>query len=367
MISATVTSSGIGSGNTVNPATALHFCSTPRNVFLSLGQAHAQTGFTHHLLLIDQMPGERSAFINAVLSDPGPFATVHRLEKGRGAMGKHRARKRAHAALAALVPELAPQRVYTGNDRRMEFQYFMHRATELQIRPEGIYLEDGINSYVGVVRQRTRPVADSIVEPLLKRLFYGPWYDRSAAVGATRWIDRRLLTFPDACAQGSGPPVELLCAGDYREGPFIAHMERLSRQLIGEHLSFRGDLLLLPPHSNDLIASWGSVSAFREAVQPLIARHETVACKYHPLEPLNVLNGLAKPLPQTLPMEMLAASCDFPLIVGDTSAALLGVKWLNPGADIVSVARADTRHDPLFELMRGAGIRVVDNYALLHR
>lgn len=341
----------------------LHFCSTPRNLFLSLGQAVAQPNLRHHLVIIDQ-PANTAPIFQSVKTSPGTFSSVHIFHKGKGFIGKRKARIEAFRHLDRLLAELKPSKVYVGNDRRVEFQYFMQQAKQVNINCDALYLEDGVNSYLDakVIRKKMRPFADVALEPLVKKLSYGGWYDRGKYVGCSKWVSNRLLTFPELLTDTTGSPITKLDPQVYKTPEFAAQIKQLVQDSTPEITSYKGDLLLLLPHSQDLLADYGDAQSFIEKLKPLLGKVESVFVKYHPNEKNFVLEGLATPLPHKLPMEMLLSVSNFRYYVGDTSAALLNVKWLNPDSDVYSVDNGKEASKPLFALMAKVGIEVASSY-----
>lgn len=341
----------------------IHFCSTPRNLFLSLGQAVAQPDQQHHLIIIDQ-PANTAPIFKSVQSSPGAFASVYLFQKGKGFAGKRKARIDAFKRLDDILNQLKPSKVYVGNDRRVEFQYFMQRAKKAGVSCDAFYLEDGVNSYLDakVIRKKMRPFADVAIEPLVKKLSYGTWYDRGKYVGCSKWVSNRLLTFPTLLADTSGSPITKLDPETYKSQEFTQQIKQLVKDSTPDIKNYVGDLLLLLPHSQDLLADYGDAQAFIAKLEPLLDKVETVFVKYHPNEKNFVLEGIATPLPHKLPMEMLLSVSDFKYYVGDTSAALLNVKWLNPNSDVYSVDNGKEASKPLFALMSKVGIEVASSY-----
>lgn len=346
----------------------LHFCSTPRNVFLSLGQAIKHPHFKHHLLLIDQAANKPVPLFETLAKCDSPFSTVITLFKGSGYLGKRRARKQAFKVITKLCADLRPSRVYVGNDRRLEFQFCMYQLLRQGSDCDAVYLEDGINSYLraDVIRKKMRPLADRIFEPVLKKFSYGSWYDRGEFVGCSRWIAQRLLTFPELLSDDKGPQVGKLAPQDYQSSQFTKAMLTLLQHSSVEVEEYHGDLLLLLPHSQDLLADQGSFQAFIQKLKPLLDRSGSTYVKYHPNEEHFILNELATPLPHKLPAETLLGISRFKHYIGDTSAALLSVKWLNPQVNVVSVSNDKPSSKPLFDLMRKVGIKVVASYQDIH-
>lgn len=346
---------------------AWHFCSTPRNVFLSIGAAWSHPALTHHLLLIDQPAGSDLPLTAALQELPGPFTTIQTLRKGEGTWGKYRMRKAVFEQLKQQILERSPLQLFTGNDRRIEFQYAAYQLAERGEAAANIYLEDGLNSYLDIhpSHSRLRSLGDRLLEPLAKRLNYGAWYDRKGAVGCSRWITERWLTFPELLTASDfsrQPPAIALPAKYFSEQPACEHLAGLINLLVGTEPDLDGDLLLVPPHSNDIHQTYGSLENFERAVQPLLAGSESVRVKYHPNEPQAFLAHLADELPRTLPLELLLSVAAFDKIVGDTSAALLGAKWLLPDAQVFSVRNQKPGSAPLYELLGSSGIQVVDNF-----
>jgi len=355
----------------------LHFCSTPRNVFFSIGQACRQPELKHHLVMIDQPYGKDMPIVRAVEYHKGPFKSVSQYRKGSGLLGKRRIRQQVFKELDAMMRKRNVTQVFTGNDRRIEFQYVMHQLRRRAEHVKAIYLEDGVNSYLPYhpSHRGLRAMADPALEPLLKRLSYGDWYDCSGAVGCSRWIDTRRLTMPQLLQTTGGPEVEALAPEAYTSDTAINYLSLLTERMLASNRScqsdmqailqagFSADLLLVLPHSNDLLSEYGSAQAFYTQLKSLLESTSSVWVKYHPNETMPILEQRVQELPRSLPMEMLMSQCHFNRIVGDTSAALLSAKWLHPAAEIISVNAGKKANDPLFSLMGQAGIKLVNAFA----
>ena len=349
--------------STRKPA-AWHFCSTPRNVFLSIGAAWSQPDYEHSLKVIDQPDAKVPALVAALKANPGPFSAIDVLPKGRGTLGKYRIRKQVFRTLAQDIEATTPELILTGNDRRIEFQFVASRLAAIGKPAQCIYLEDGVNSYQHIHPSHSamRARGDSLLEPLFKKLNYGTWYDRQGAVGCCRWIDQRWLTFPELLRDRDGPEVRPLLSTAYTEGDASAHFLALMTALAGSQPDLSGDLLLVPPHSNDVKQQYGSVTAFTDAVTPLLRTADRARVKYHPNETEAFLGGLAEELPRSLPLELMMSAINCSRIVGDTSAALLSAKWLKPDAAVFSVRNTKPNSAPLYTLFAGAGIKVIDGF-----
>ncbi len=314
--------------------------------------------------MIDQPEGKEEALITALAANPGPFESVQTLPKGSGLFGKRATRRQVFELIRERLTAWSIDRVFTGNDRRIEFQYAQYQL-QLANRPvHAIYLEDGVNSYLPFhpSHRGLRAIADPVIEPLLKKIGYGSWYDRSGAVGCSRWVNERQLTFPALLQTQQGPDVVQLPAENYTTGAAAAHIAQLVESMTREAVTFKGDLLLVLPHSNDLLAQYGDAKGFQRAIKPLLDSAGETRVKYHPNENLAVLEDWVAELPRRLPMEMLISQCVCRRIVGDTSAALLSAKWLQPDANVMSVRNSRPGPSRLFELMAQAGVQVIERF-----
>lgn len=191
--------------------TRLFIASTPMMALACAGAALAQPGRSE-LVLIGDFPGVRR--LQAWLAGwrDLPFQAVHRLpgrllEQRAAALGrprlacKRRLRRQTLPALRHLDARLQPDEVWVGNDRKPETQLALHLASRRLGRPAGHYLDDGLYSYLGDVRQR--PLARRI-DTLAKRLAYGRWWQRAPHAGGSRWMARHWLALP---GQGTAYPV----------------------------------------------------------------------------------------------------------------------------------------------------------------
>lgn len=343
----------------------IHFCSTPRNLYLSIGQLLQYPDYQHHLLLLDQSRDKRFPLFDALSELPELFTSVTTLFKGKGHKGKRSARILAFESLNKLLNQLRPSLVFVGNDRRLEFQYFMHKASQQKISCKAMYLEDGVNSYLSaaVIRKKWRPFADKYLEPLVKKATYGMWYDRKQYVGCSRWVDTRLLTFPELLSESAGPRVETLDCSTYTSPAFVAVVKKLLGVAHPQSGEYSGQLLMLMPHSQDILADYTSEAKFLQHIEPMLKKYTHTYVKYHPNESNFILHQHAQALPHKLPMEMLLSVCKFDAYVGNTSAALLNIKWLFPTASVFSVDNGQSASRPLFELLQKANIEIVSDYS----
>lgn len=348
-----------------NAPASLHLASTPMIALSCAAAARAQGGRARLLLLGDFPDAPRLADLLRRWRG-NPFERIDILpgrfdEHARGAPDrerglaqffrriaiKRRLRRETLARIQAHDQELAPTRVWLGNDRKVETQYALMLAAQRSGPTPGEYLDDGLYTYLGDVRQR--PLT-RWVDALVKRFVYGHWWRSAAHVGTTHWIERVWLALPAqappdyAATRVRQLPREWFTARTWLRLALLAVRDfAIDRRALHDCAE-----VWILPHSNLLRAAPELCAQLRARLGTLQTRAAIparIAIKYHPRDvehdPADLLSGLrgqSTPvlvLPASVPMELL-----LPLlragtrIEGEASTALLAARWLRPDLDI---------------------------------
>lgn len=349
----------------------IYIASTPL-IALSCAAAARQAGGRACLVLIEDfdlaprlqalLEGWRDTPFERIVRIAGRYRGPGSRRAGEAGMarlwrrtGDQRASRRAILArLRALDTELQPDAVWLGNDRRVETQYALELATRRSGTPAGRYLDDGLYTYLGDVREgRDRWRLDDE----LKRIAYGRWWRRIAHVGTSPWIAQAWLAFPEL-APAVYPRAALRTQPTdwYDNRAFGRLCLDAADAFAVDRAGLRScDVVLVMPHSGQLAAQPEFADALRESVSRLHAQGRRIALKYHPREaqadPGGLLQaGAALSLPSLLPMELL-----LPLLprgarlVGEITTALLAAHWLRPDLVVRDLGRA---HGPYAQRAR---------------
>ncbi|MFC4726583.1 hypothetical protein [Coralloluteibacterium thermophilus] len=331
----------------------LYFASTPLIVLEAAAMAHARGGRARLVLLEDfdlagdlvrLVEGWRDNPFERILTLPGRHTEHVRgaRDGGRGLRhAVHRVRvKRALrdetlAAIRALDAEFLPDAVWVGNDRKVETQLALHLASTRTGTRAGRYLDDGLYTYLGDVRQR--PVIRRI-DWAVKRLTYGRWWHRADQAGTAPWIAESWLVHPERARDRDPRRVRRpLPPALFSNRAFLRLCLRAAEQFGLARETLRGcACVLVLPHSNQLRAAPDSTAALRALVADAAACGHVVGIKYHPREHAPDPGGLmaageVRALPALLPMELL-----LPLLprgaalLGEGSTALMAAHWLRP-------------------------------------
>lgn len=338
-------------------ASHLFLASTPFNMLTAAMMAlELPEGDESVLGLIDQPVTERP-FVTVLKQWPqSPFRQTQVLSYQAQGKQKRSIRHQGFARIDALLQQLKPTRIYTGNDRRIEFQYAMHRCSNAY----GVYLDDGTYSYLG---RKTHWLKDHLIDNWFKKISYGRWWKQPPTVGGSDWIHQAVVAFPDAVTEGLTKK-QLSSLPHNLERPEFRQLAQLAitNSDITEVQLQHIDALLLLPHESVV-----SQQTQKKLITWLAENNGTTAFKHHPRSQLpeggdSSTWGLpddAIQVPAGLPMEML-----LPLLgkhchlAGDVSTALLTAKWLRPELDVTAFC-ADTTTQSWIELLQRLAIRVI--------
>ncbi|MFT4763034.1 MAG: hypothetical protein ACI9OH_000118 [Oleispira sp.] len=315
-------------------ATHLFLASTPFNMLTSAMVAlDLPVGDEAYLGIIDQPETERTFVTTLYLWKESPFKQTLLLSLQAKGKGKRKKRQSALNKIAQLIDQIKPDKIYTGNDRRIEFQFAMHHSRKTNELSMGVYIDDGTYSYLG---RKTHWLTDRIVDNLIKKLSYGSWWQQPSTIGASNWISQAILAFPESA-------IEALKTKRCLSLPENLHRDEFKRlaELCLELFKYPKsqiqhiDALIMLPHESVV-----SVQTKKKLSYWLSNQDAKISFKHHPRTVLSDTTGdkelwlipdRAEQVPAGIPMEVLLplikSSCQ---IAGDVSTALLTAKWLRP-------------------------------------
>ena len=295
--------------------------------------ARVGDGSRHFLFLVDQYPSHKP-FYEAIKrwGKHSPFIHTDIFFSSTGGISKFLTRKKFMQDIRRPLDKIIPAEIICSNDRRMEFQFAMHYMKQKTGKyPIGSYIDDGLFSYLG----RKSNVVDKYIDTLLKKLFYGFWWNYPPTVGASSLIDNAWLIFPE---QAIEPLREkkvkqlnelFFCSENVQELARIL-CERLDIYLrVNQHTKV---LLLLLPHSSVV----DDVRTMRDALLQLAHSKYAdykVCVKSHPRDDFDKwgFGDDVELISQAIPSELLLPFLPQDrIIMGPISTSLLTAKWLLP-------------------------------------
>jgi hypothetical protein len=323
----------------------LFMASTPLHILNSVALASQAPESTSCLWLIDQPSVEENPYYN-LIKDWGdsPFSEV-RISQGhiKGTKAKLANRKRIFAEIDHWVDQYGPEQLFTGNDRRIEFQYAMYCATSKRSDVQGIYMDEGTFTYVG--REASASFSDRIVDNWLKKLTYGFWWKNPATIGASPWVSDVYAAFPDLVhpllTQKKLYPLQP-CHAD---NPTVRSFCSLLVERFGADPKTLKDLstVLTLPHESIIAKLDGYREAMDSVMAEIINDGRMVGVKYHPRNANpDILEASSREgayvIPHRIPFEAILPLLPHEAtIIGDLSSTLINGRWLRQDAQIISI------------------------------
>lgn len=232
--------------------------------------------------------------------------------------------------------------LYTGNDRHIEFQYLAYHLKKEQSLLT-FYLDEGLYTYQE--RQRSKRISERIFKQAARKLYFGWWWQTPKTIGASKYIDRCLVLFPqhvNRCLKQK--PCDTFDSNVFSNETMqsFANCWLSAYQQVNNLQAI--DVLFTIPHQNNFKRIEGYRDYLFAAIGSLLKQGKEVAIKYHPNSRQNDLLSLkqvypkVRVLPSSAPFELLALQlAPATLIVAEFSTILLTSKLVNPQLRVVSV------------------------------
>lgn len=344
-----------------------YLTSTPLHLFLSAAIASQRKNKKNILILIDQADTENNFYFNQVKQwKNSPFKDVY-IFPGRikGFLEKRKSRLKTFSALDKLINKYQPSEIYTGNDRRIEFQYAMQKSLDYG-GAIGNYIDEGTFTYLG--RPPSLGIQDMMVDSFIKKIVYGFWWKNPPTIGGSAWISNVYAAFPQLVHPLLNKKNLIELSSEWLQSDSL---NNFSSQLL-ETKSIKPDslqsidVLIALPHESIIAKN----RHYKESLIGLISQLKTqgvnVAVKYHPrdikADALNLKEIGCQLIPKQVNFEALLLI--FPknrTILGDFSSVLLNACWLRPDLRVIAALEDKTSvSKQLYSLYSSLEIEMVD-------
>lgn len=328
-------------------------------LFIAAIQSQKRKDDKSILIFINQPAGENSVYKLLEEWKGNPFTEVYSFQgQFKGAASKAKQRKELFRQIRTLIEEQQPDQIFTGNDRRMEFQYAKHIASKTNREVAGHYLDEGTFTYLG--RKPANPVGHYL-DNIIKKAIYGNWWQEPETIGASDKISHVYAAFPDLIDERlKTKQVHQLDSSGFMSDE-ITELCLLLLLQKGVRISDLKDIdgiITLPFES-----IYQNDKGYRDRVLKAIKEIEgKVAVKYHPRDKIEDSLGLLAEgvilLPATVPFEaVLPVLRNGVKVFGDVSSTLLAARWLRPDLEVVSF-RGKTINLQLEDLFVKIGIEI---------
>jgi len=343
----------------------LFLVSTPLHLIVTLAIIGTHKIKSPHLAFIDQVKNKENPYLDTLNQwESNPFTSIHIFYRPkRNIFKKLKSRKITFGALDDIIDKLKPSHIYVGNDRRVEFQWCMHRATEAGLSPIGYYMDEGTFTYVG--RKASFSFSDKVIDNTVKRLFYGSWWQHPPTVGASNWITTIFASFPDIVHPLLKNKQLVHLTLEYWQSALLKEFCENLIDTIGrpEHLQ-EYDLILTMPHESVIAANPNYRNVIEKVINERVQSGLKVGVKYHPRDtesdilkvgelPGVELISQALPFEALLPMIKPGAR-----IVGDFSTTLISTRLLRPDLIVEAIDHSSNGNDEFLQLYEKIGIKI---------
>jgi len=322
-----------------------YFISSPLHFLLAVSMAIRYSD-ARSIAVISSRIESNATLLGEVISRDGQvFCDVLTLESGpgRGQGSKARQRKKRMKVLHDCLAERPAAKIFTGTDRHVEFQYAMHVARQHDPAVEGIYLDDGLHTYLG--SRRMHSFQHKYGDALLKKLYYGSWWKNPVILGTSGWISKVYAVFPELVHPVYREMGKTVLPFDsrYFDTPAFERMSQALADITGIDRAALAELdfVLLLTHEQHYADTW----AHTERVMRMLGARcapERIAIKAHPRSQL--LDELRKRYPRAVHLDnrvgfelllpFLREDCVF---LADISSSLFTVKWLQPQQRAIAI------------------------------
>lgn len=328
-------------------------------LFIAAIQSQERKDDKSILVFINQPAGENSVYKLLEEWKGNPFTEVYSFQgQFKGTASKAKQRKELFRQIRTLIEEQQPDQIFTGNDRRMEFQYAKHIASKTNREVTGHYLDEGTFTYLG--RKPANPVGHYL-DNIIKKAIYGSWWQEPETIGASDKISHVYAAFPDLIDERlKTKQVHQLDSSGFmsEEITELCQLLLLQKDVRMSDLKDIDGIITLPFES-----IYQNDKGYRDRVLKALKEIEgKIAVKYHPRDKVEDYLGLLSEgvilLPATVPFEaVLPVLRNGVKVFGDVSSTLLAARWLRPDLEVVSF-RGKTINLQLEDLFVKIGIEI---------
>tara|TARA_R110001583_G_scaffold169208_2_gene322092 strand:- start:8958 stop:10040 length:1083 start_codon:yes stop_codon:yes gene_type:complete len=345
----------------------IYLVSTPLHLFLASAIASQRSDKKNILVFIDQVSTNDNFYYEQVNKwNDSPFEETY-IFPGRikGFIEKRNSRKEIFSALDVIIEQFKPAQIYTGNDRRIEFQYSMFKSQEYG-GAEGNYIDEGTYTYLG--RPPSLGVGDMVVDSTIKKIAYGFWWKNPPTIGGSAWVTNVYAAFPNLVHPLLEEKNLIELSSEWLQSDSL---NNFSAQLLAtKDIDFDSiqaiDVLIALPHESIIAKNKHYKDSLISLISQLTAQGKNIAVKYHPRDikqdALELQAIGCQLIPKQVNFEALLLI--FPknrTILGDFSSVLLNARWLRPDLRVIAALEDKTSvSEQLYSLYTSLKIEMVD-------
>lgn len=338
-----------------------YFASSPFHFFLSSAIAISNPDQKHILLLIDQYSIEDNPYKELLETwTESPFSDFY-FSAGhqKSWLKKRDSRKKIFQDIKSLIKKFNPNKLFTGSDKRLEFQYAAH----IQDKARCIYLDEGTYSYIAPSWHQQ--LSHLLFDTIIKKVLYGNWYKSTPFTAGSAYIDEVMLAFPEQAHEQLKKKLISPLPSSLFEQPAMRSLANLflKNQQLDMQTIRQWKYVIILPHES-ILEDIAIKSSWISLIQTLCKSSSSIAVKYHPRDLQKDRLNLAhlkqiQLIPQKLVFEsMLVGLNQDTVIIGDFSTALLTMKWLRPESTVLAIMEKVNKNRQFIKFYEHCGIKI---------
>lgn len=331
----------------MNKLSSFYLVSTPLHLLVAIAVALSKRDVETPVLIFvaQEADNQRMDFFRKSMTQwsDSPFVEVVSFFRPEGKFfSKFNHRKKVFAELACLIDKRTPDVIYVGNDRQFEFQWAMHYSRQLKSFVKGIYLDEGLYSYLG--RKASKRFSERVVDNALKKWTYGSWYQSPPTIGGSVYVDQVMVAFPDFVFEElkQRKTVVSFPDGVFEQSGLIDLARRwLEDFKIDAQALSESTVVVTLPEQSDMQQIDGYFDKARDLVMKMAALNQKIIIKYHPKDLNQDLLSVADlegvmMVPANAPFEILLQSLQpNTLVLGDMSSTMLTAKLFRADLSVI--------------------------------
>ncbi|PCI71212.1 MAG: hypothetical protein COB38_06210 [Gammaproteobacteria bacterium] len=342
--------------------TNYYFISSPFHLFLACNLSIENSNDKNVAIIIPKITNIKvvsNTFIKAMKSAENIFSESISFERTNDDMpfrSKHDERKYRFGIIKPLLEKEPADRIYTGNDRRIEFQFAMHIANKYRDNVTGIYMDDGMATYLG--HKSMNSIVHKYIEPLIKKVVYGRWWKHPNTSGGSAWIDTLYAAFPKLVHFSvKNKPIKSINYDIFKTEKFRDFcLKQLEQYDVDANKIENIKVLVVITHESFYPNGYQHiVNVIKKAKQLTDEKH--IAIKAHPRsEKIAELENdfpncmhIGNKLGFEMLLPLLPDDCT---LIGDASTAVFTARWLKPEMKIRAVKIIDKSREELHKELK---------------
>lgn len=320
--------------------TYYYFISSPLHFLYSVNMAIQYTGVRNVAVITSFLESNARLLAKVIRRDGRVFSDVITFENQPG-KSKTGQRKQRMKVVRDYIGEHPPEKIFTGTDRHVEFQYAMHCARRLNPAVEGIYLDEGTHTYLG--NKRMHRFQHKYGDALLKKLAYGFWWKNPVIIGTSGWIETVYATFPALVHPLYKHKTVLPVDSRYFDDPAFDRISGILMEEVHIDRTLLSSVDFVVLLTND--SHYGDAEGHITKLMQVLSSHcppERIAIKAHPRSQL--LPTLKARYPRSVHLDnrvgfelLLPQFEERCVFVGDVTSALFTIKWFKPDRRVIAI------------------------------